>query len=102
MTALASAKTGLLAAIRTQLPNTQVSVASPGEDTELRESVWIERIDTEFEWALLGPPAVNHRKEILGIDLVVQVYREAADQTDSSEAVLERADEILDQIEDAC
>lgn len=101
MTAVASAKTGLLAAIAAQLPTVQVSVASPAEDTALRESIWIERVEADFEWQLLGPAAVNHRKEIIGIDLVIQVYREASDQTDAADAALDRADVILDEIEDA-
>lgn len=101
MTAVASVKAGLLDAIRAQLPGVQVSVASQAENTALRESVWIERIDADFEWQLLGPPSANHRKQIVGVDLVVQVYREAGDQTDASDAALTRADEILDEIEAA-
>lgn len=101
MSALAATKTNLLAAIRVQLPGTQVSVASQAEDTSLRESIWIERIEAEFEWQLLGPASINHRKETILVDLVVQVYREGSDHTEASDAALTRADVMLDEIEDA-
>ena len=97
---MAATKTALLAAISAQLPTTQVSVANPGEDKALRESVWIERLDAEFEDGSLGMSRDCDR-EIIGIDLAIQVYREAGDQTDAADAALDRADAIFDEIGDA-
>lgn len=101
MSAVAAAKTNLLAAIRTQLPGVQVSVAPPAEDTATRESIWVERIDADFEWQCLGPVSQNHRRETIGIDLAIHVYREASDQTDAADAALTRADALFDSVEAA-
>lgn len=104
MTVQADVRTALLAAIETQLPTVQVSSVDPGEDRRLKESIWVERSESEFEWRSLGRPATHgtrNRTELVRVELRVHVYRESDSQTVAATAAQERADELLAEIEEA-
>lgn len=104
MTVQATAEAALLAAIATQLPTVQINPADPGEDKRLKESIWVESVESEFEWRSLGRPATHgtrNRTELIRIELVVHVYREGADQIVTAAAAKTRAGEILVEIEQA-
>lgn len=103
-TVVASFKTALLAAIRAQLPGVQVMAVDPAKNRALREAVWIDGIDSVFEWRSLGAqPAFStkNRTEEIRVDLRVHVYREAPDHTDAAAAALARAEVLFSEIEQA-
>jgi sensor domain CHASE-containing protein len=105
MTALAAVRAQLVTAIQAQVPTVQVSGVPFGEDTALKEAIWVERAESEFEWRSLGGTGADFRErnriETILIELRVHVYREAPDQTDASDAAIDRAEVLLAEIEDA-
>lgn len=105
MTLIAEVRSGLVTAISAELDDgVSVSQFSLGEDTPLREAIWVERVESVFEWRSLGRPATHgarNRTEELTIDLRAQVYREGPRQSDAGQVALDRMDELLAAIEQA-
>lgn len=104
MTAIAAVRSQLITAIAAQIPTVQVSGFPPAETTALKEAIWLERAESEFEWRSLGATATfnqRNRLERVTIDLRVHVYREAEDQTVAADDALDRAEVLFAKIEDA-
>lgn len=77
---------------------------NPGEDTPLRECVWVRKISSRFEWRSLGMGAEQHRRnrtETLVADLQVHVYREGNNQATVAATTLDRCEAILAEVEAA-
>ena len=100
MTAVAAFRTALVTAIQAQVPTVTVSGVPLGEDTPLREAIWVQRVRGAADWRCIGPASSN-RKETLTAELRVHVYREAADQTEASDAAADRCEALFAEIEDA-
>jgi hypothetical protein len=85
--------------IRAAVPGVQVSPGLPAEDQQGIEAVWIEEVDSEFEWRALGTHPGN-RSEQIAIKVVIHTYREAEDQQSAQAAARARSTEIERAIEE--
>lgn len=90
----------LKTAFAAQLPGVQIKAVPPGENAALRESVWIQKLSSTFDWRSLGHSPSN-RIESLQCITRVRVYREGSNQTDVAEVAIARCEEILGKLEDA-
>lgn len=80
------------------LAGIEVTRTQPGEDQALAEAIWVDRIDSRFDWRGLGPLDSN-RSETLLVDVGIDAYREAPRQLDASAEAVDRVEELLDVIE---
>ena len=90
----------LLTAVQAALPGVQVSPVPLGEDQHLKESVYVGRAESSFDWRCIGPRRSN-RSEDVTLTVHVNVYGEGPSQKSVATARLARADEILEAIEHA-
>lgn len=102
MSVLSAARTALAAQIDAAT-TVQVTPHPPGDLQAVRESIWLERGESTFEWRSLGigPQLARNRMEEISIDLQVRVFKEGSLQTTAAAAAMARCEELLDAIEDA-
>lgn len=94
-----AAADSLLALMRAALPGVQVSPGSPAEDQQGDEAVWIEELDSDFEWRSLGLHPGN-RSEQIAIKVVIHTYRSGESQQAAQAAARSRCTEIERAIEE--
>lgn len=85
--------------IRAELPEVQVSRGTPAEDQQGLEAVWIEEVDSDFDWRALGTHPSN-RSEDIAIKVIVHAYRAAENQQEAQRLARERSTEIERAIEE--
>jgi hypothetical protein len=84
------------------LTGVEISPTPLGENHALEEAIWIERLTSRFDWrGMTGPAGYRaNRREDLTVELAIDVYREAESQRDASAEAVNRAETLLQMIEE--
>lgn len=103
MTVLNDTRLAFTAAVAAQLPDVQVSAHPMADDQKVKESIWVERAESLFEWRSLGigGMASRNRTEDIALDMRFEVFREGANQSEVCEAAIARCEVLLASAEDA-